>query len=188
MTNNIDHILELTKEVSAQDSDEIDLTVTKFGEELSNTDDLEFLWVARSTTNIVKNTSTDIKNFSDNRMAKNIEGNGAVRFGDEVFVFNKSYTWKVHDLENLIHWIIEKASDDEELTEALLAIMGQNFVPKMKGLDAVASIRNQNTDMIRDTFLYKDWKDTPDLKSINVNNTTAPMWAKDLKHKERRKK
>ena len=58
MTNNIDHILELTKEVSAQDSDEIDLTVTKFGEELSNTDDLEFLWVARSTTNIVKNTST----------------------------------------------------------------------------------------------------------------------------------
>ena len=78
MTNNIDHILELTKEVSAQDSDEIDLTVTKFGEELSNTDDLEFLWVARSTTNIVKNTSTDIKNFSDNRMAKNIEGNGVL--------------------------------------------------------------------------------------------------------------
>ena len=121
-------------------------------------------------------------------MAKNIEGNGAVRFGDEVFVFNKSYTWKVHDLENLIHWIIEKASDDEELTEALLAIMGQNFVPKLKGLDAVASGRNQNTEMIRDTFLHKEWKDKPDLKSINVNNTSAPLWAKDLKHNERRKK
>ena len=57
MTNNLDQILELTKEVSAQDTAELDLTVTKYGEELSNTDDLEFLWVARGTTNLVKNTS-----------------------------------------------------------------------------------------------------------------------------------
>ena len=57
MTNNLDQILELTKEVSAQDTAELDLTVTKYGEELSNTDDLEFLWVARGTTNLVKNLS-----------------------------------------------------------------------------------------------------------------------------------
>ena len=186
MGNKIDQILELTKEVSAQDSNELDLTVTRFGEELTNTDDLEFLWTARSTTNVVKNTSSNIKTFSDVKMAKNIEGNGAVRLGDEVFVFNKSYTWKVHDLKNLIKWIIEKSSDDEELTESLIAIMGQNFVPKLKGLDAVASNKEQNTEMIRDTFLYKEWKDTPELKTINVNNNSAPMWAKDLKHKERR--
>ena len=88
--------------------------------------------------------------------------------------------------ENLIKWIIEKSSDDEELTESLIAIMGQSFVPKLKGLDAVASNKEQNTEMIRDTFLYKEWKDTPELKTINVNNNSAPMWAKDLKHKERR--
>jgi hypothetical protein len=64
--------------------------------------------------------------------------------------------------------------------------MGQNFVPKLKGLDAVASNKEQNTEMIRDTFLYKEWKDTPELKTINVNNNSAPMWAKELKHKERR--
>ena len=101
MGNKIDQILELTKEVSAQDSNELDLTVTRFGEELTNTGDLEFLWTARSTTSVVKNTSSNIKTFSDVKMAKNIEGNGAVRLGDEVFVFNKSYTWKVHDLKNL---------------------------------------------------------------------------------------
>ena len=76
-------------------------------EELSKTDDLEFLWVARNTTNIVKNTSRDIKNFSDEKMARNIEGNGAIRLGDEVFVFNKSYAWKVHDLKNLINSAIK---------------------------------------------------------------------------------
>ena len=35
MGNKIDEILELTKEVSAQDSNELDLTVTRFGEELT---------------------------------------------------------------------------------------------------------------------------------------------------------
>ena len=107
MGNKIDEILELTKEVSAQDSNELDLTVTRFGEELTNTGDLEFLWTARSTTSVVKNTSSNIKTFSDVKMAKNIEGNGAVRLGDEVFVFKKSYTWKVHDLKNLIKWLIK---------------------------------------------------------------------------------
>ena len=41
--------------------------------------------------------------------------------------------------------------------------------------------------MIRDTFLYKEWKEKADLKTINTNNKTAPNWAKDLKHKERKK-
>jgi hypothetical protein len=41
--------------------------------------------------------------------------------------------------------------------------------------------------MIRDTFLYKEWKDKPDLKTINTNSPSAPSWTKDLKHKERRK-
>ena len=90
MANNLDQILELTREVSAQETSELDLTVTKYGEELSNTDDLEFLWVARGTTNLVKNTSRDIKTFSDHKMAQNIEDSGAIRLGDEVFVFNKS--------------------------------------------------------------------------------------------------
>ncbi len=101
MINNIDEILELTKELSSQDSEEVDLTVTEYGEELTNTQDLEFLWVARNATNIVKRKSSDIKSFSDTKMAENIEGNGPVRLGDEVFVFNKSYSWKVQDLEIL---------------------------------------------------------------------------------------
>ena len=41
--------------------------------------------------------------------------------------------------------------------------------------------------MIRDTFLYKEWKEKADLKTININNNSAPNWTKDLKHNERKK-
>ena len=42
-----------------------------------------------------------------------------------------------------------------------------------------------NATFIND--LYKEWKEKPDLKSINTNNSSAPNWAKELKHNERRK-
>ena len=138
-------------------------------------------------TNIVKRKSSDIKSFSDTKMAENIEGNGPVRLGDEVFVFNKSYSWKVQDLRNFVKWLIDKSNSEDELIDNLIAIMGQNFVPKLKGLDAISNSKDLNTDMIRDTFLYKEWKEKPDLKSINTNNSSAPNWAKELKHNERRK-
>ena len=48
MSNNLDEILSLTKEISFQDSKDIDITVTEYGEKLSETDDIEFLWVERN--------------------------------------------------------------------------------------------------------------------------------------------
>ena len=107
--------------------------------------------------------------------------------GDEVFVYSKSYNWKVQGLRNFIKWVIEKSSDNEELLNSLLAIIGPTFVPKLKGLDAVSASRNLNPEVIRDTFLFKEWKDKADLKTINTNNKSAPKWAKDLGHKERKK-
>ena len=65
--------------------------------------------------------------------------------------------------------------------------MGATFVPKLKGLDAVSANRNLNPEMIRDTFLYKEWKEKADLKTININNKSEPNWTKDLKHSERKK-
>ena len=186
MSNNLDEILSLTKEITYQDGDDFDITVTEYGEELSKTKDIEFLWIARNTSSTVKKASTNIKSFNDQNIAKNVEENGPVRLGDEVFVFNKSYSWKVQDLRKFIEWIIEKSDNNEELVESLLAILGQTFVPKLKGLDAFSNSKNINPDMIRDTFLYKEWKEKADLKSINTKNSTAPKWAKELGHKERK--
>lgn len=186
MSNNLDEILSLTKEITYQDGDDFDITVTEYGEELSKTKDIEFLWIARNTSSTVKKASTNIKSFNDQNIAKNVEENGPVRLGDEVFVFNKSYSWKVQDLRKFIEWIIEKSDNNEELVESLLAILGQTFVPKLKGLDAFSNSKNINPEMIRDTFLYKEWKEKADLKSINTKNSTAPKWAKELGHKERK--
>ena len=45
MNNKIDDVLELTREISLQDSEEdIDFSVTEFGDQLSSTNDIEFLW------------------------------------------------------------------------------------------------------------------------------------------------
>ena len=42
MSNNLDEILSLTKEISFQDSEDIDITVTEYGEKLSETEILNF--------------------------------------------------------------------------------------------------------------------------------------------------
>ena len=145
------------------------------------------LWVARNASSSVKSASSNIKTFNDEKIANNVNENGSVRLGDEVFVYSKSYNWKVQELRNFIKWVIEKSSDNEELLNSLLAIIGPTFVPKLKGLDAVSASRNLNPEVIRDTFLFKEWKDKADLKTINTNNKSAPKWAKDLGHKERKK-
>ena len=54
MSNNLDEILSLTKEITYQDGDDFDITVTEYGEELSKTKDIEFLWIARNTSSTVK--------------------------------------------------------------------------------------------------------------------------------------
>ena len=107
--------------------------------------------------------------------------------GNEVFAYSKSSTWKTNDPEILIKWLVTKAEDEEPLIEDLLAVLGRTFVPKLMGLDAVAQKRGKDPKVIRDTFLYKEWKEKPDLKTINTENKSAPKWAQDLSHGERKK-
>ena len=75
MSNNLDEILSLTKEITYQDGDDFDITVTEYGEELSKTNDIEFLWIARNTSSNVKKATTNIKSFNDQNIAKNVEEN-----------------------------------------------------------------------------------------------------------------
>ena len=95
---------------------------------------------------------SNIKTFNDQNIARNIDKNGPIRLGDEVFVFNKSYSWKVHNLRKLLEWLIAKSDDNDQLIDSLLSILGTTFVPKLKGLDAFSKFKNINPEMIRDTF------------------------------------
>ncbi len=180
-------VLNLSGELVSQQKDEKDFSVTEFGEKLVESNDVEFLWVARSTSGSAKNATSSIKSYSDEKISENISRNGSVRLGNEVFVYSKSSTWKTNDPEILIKWLVTKAEDEETLIEDLLAVLGRTFVPKLMGLDAVAQKRGKDPKVIRDTFLYKEWKEKPDLKTINTENKSAPKWAQDLSHGERKK-
>ena len=183
----LNDVLHLSGEIANQESGEEDLGVTEFGEKLISSDDIEFLWVARNASGTAKKATTSIKSYSDNKISEDISKKGSIRLGNEVFVYSKSSSWKTNDLEVLVKWLVKEASSKEVMIEDLVAVLGKTFVPKLMGLDAVSKRRGKDPQMIRDTFLYKEWKDKPDLKTIRTESKTAPEWVQNLSHGERKK-
>ena len=65
-------------------------------------------------------------------------------------------------------------------------MVGQNFVPKLRGLDAVAARKGMDKQLARDTFTYKEWDTDPKLQVIDTGLGNAPVWAKKLEEGDRR--
>ena len=103
-----------------------------------------------------------------------------------VFNYSKSYKSKTIDLKRLIDWATSKKLTDDDI-ENLIALCGNSFVPKLRGLDAVAEKKGMDKQLARDTFIEKIWDKDPKLQVIKSSNDTAPVWAKDLQEMERRK-
>ena len=180
-------VLHLSGEIADQEIGEEDIGVTEFGEKLISSNDIEFLWVARNASGSAKKATTSIKNYSDKKISEDIAKEGSIRLGNEVFVYSKSSSWKTNNLEVLIKWLVKEASTEEVLIEDLIAVVGKTFVPKLMGLDAVSKRRGKDPQVTRDTFLYKEWKDKPDLKTIHTESKVAPEWVQNLAHGERKK-
>jgi hypothetical protein len=118
-------------------------------------------------------------------MANDVEEKGAIKISGKVFNFSKGYKTTTHDVRKLLLWATNKELSDESL-ENLLAIVGTSFVPKLRGLDAVASKRGMDKQLARDTFTHKEWDTDPKLQVIDANNSTAPKWAVNLEEGSRR--
>ena len=69
----------------------------------------------------------------------------------------------------------------------MVALCGSTFVPKLRGLDAVAEKKGMDKQLARDTFIENVWDEEPKLQVIKTSNDTAPVWAIGLKEMERRK-
>ena len=186
MNTLLNDVLELSGKI-AHTSDEKMIDLTEFGEKLTKSEDIEFLWVAKNASGAARNASNSIKTYSQNRIAKNVSEKGSIRLGNEVFLYSKSSVWKTSDVTRLIKWLVEEASNNESLIEDIVALVGKNFIPKLLGLDAVAKKRDRDPKVIRDTFLYKEWKDKSDLQIINAESKHAPKWVRGLSHGERKK-
>ena len=165
--------------------------IAKSGEEnLQNTELYEInepkeLFVARGISLEAKDSTQKINKFVDNKIAADVETNGAIKISDTVFNFSKGYKSKTIDLRSLLNWATNKKLTDDELDD-LIAICGATFVPKLRGLDAVADKKGMNRQLARDTFIEKEWDKEPKLQVINTNNESAPVWAKKLNENERK--
>ena len=159
-------------------------------QDLSNTDlqDLEDpkdLFVARGLSIEAKDNTTKINKFVDHKIARDVYVNGAIKVGETVFNYSKSYKTRTVDLYKLVDWATNKKLGNKEISN-LVAIMGTNFVPKLRGLDFVADRKGMFRKTARDTFTEKEWEDEPRLQAINTTMASAPLWAIKLKDFERR--
>ena len=165
--------------------------IAKSGEEdLSNTElqaieEPTELFVARGISLEAKDITGKINKFVDVKIANDVEEKGAIKISGKVFNFSKGYKTMTQDVKTLLLWATNKELSDESL-DNLLAIVGTNFVPKLRGLDAVANKKGMDKQLARDTFTYKEWDTDPKLQVIDANNSTAPKWAVNLEEGARR--
>ncbi len=165
--------------------------IAKSGEEdLSNTElqaieEPTELFVARGISLEAKDSTGKINKFVDVKIANDVEEKGAIKISGKVFNFSKGYKTMTQDIKKLLLWATNKELSDESL-DNLLAIVGTNFVPKLRGLDAVANKKGMDKQLARDTFTHKEWDTDPKLQVIDANNSTAPKWAVNLEEGARR--
>ena len=165
--------------------------IAKSGEEdLSNTElqaiqEPKELFVARGISLEAKDSTTKINKFVDNKMANDVEEKGALKIGDKVFNFSKGYKTTSQDVRKLFQWATNKELSDDAL-DNIIALVGNNFVPKLRGLDAIANKKGMDKELARDTFTHKEWDKDPKLQVIDTNLGNAPKWAVKLEEGSRR--
>ena len=154
--------------------------------ELQSLDQPNELVVARGISIEAKDSASNINKFVDVKIANNVEENGALKLGNKVYNYSKSYKTLSVDVRRLLEWATDRKLDDIDI-DNLLALVGQNFVPKLRGLDAVASRKGMDPQLARDTFTYKEWESSPKLQVIDADLNSAPKWAKEMNDGTRRK-
>ena len=153
--------------------------------ELQSIDEPTELVVARGVSLEAKDSTTRINKFVDVKIANDVEEKGALKLGGKVYNFSKGYKTLSHDVRNILDWATDKQLDSDTL-DNLVALVGHNFVPKLRGLDAVAGKKGMDKQLARDTFTYKEWDTDPKLQVIDTGLSNAPKWATDLNEGDRR--
>lgn len=143
------------------------------------------LVVARGISLEAKDSTTKINKFVDLKIANDVEEKGALKLGGRVYNFSKGYKTTTQDVRMLFQWATNKELSDDAL-DNIIALVGNNFVPKLRGLDAIAGKKGMDKQLARDTFTHKEWDTDPKLQVIDANNSTAPKWAVNLEEGSRR--
>jgi hypothetical protein len=172
-------VLDAAKEVSK--SDEIENTEIAF--DIDGMKDVD-LAVARIPITSAKAATTRINSYADDKLASKIEETGTFKLNNTVFHVNKGYKYKTIDLPGFLNWLLEGNASASAMGD-LSAVLGYTFVPKLRGLDAVAEKRGMKAQVARDTFLERVIDDKSKLAVINCDTASAPKWAVGMKDGDR---
>ena len=153
--------------------------------ELNALEEPQELFVARGLSIEAKDSTSKINKFVDNKIANDVSEKGAIRIGEFVFNFSKGYKTESQDVKKLLQWATNKELSEDPLWN-LVALVGNNFVPKLRGLDAVADKKGMDKQLARDTFTFKEWDEDPKLQVIDTGLSSAPKWAINLEEGSRR--
>ena len=165
--------------------------IAKSGEEdLENTElqsiqEPTELVVARGISLEAKDSTSKINKFVDLKIANDVEEKGALKLGGRVYNFSKGYKTTSQDVRKLFQWATNKELSDDAL-DNIIALVGNNFVPKLRGLDAIANKKGMDKQLARDTFTDKEWDKDPKLQVIDTGLSNAPKWAINLDEGSRR--
>lgn len=165
--------------------------IAKSGEEdLENTElqsiqEPTELVVARGISLEAKDSTSKINKFVDLKIANDVEEKGALKLGGRVYNFSKGYKTMSQDVRKLFQWATNKELSDDAL-DNIIALVGNNFVPKLRGLDAIANKKGMDKELARDTFTHKEWDKDPKLQVIDTGLSNAPKWAINLDEGSRR--
>lgn len=153
--------------------------------DLQSLNGIEEFVICRSVADFGNYKTRQVREFADHKIALDVEDKGAVKMNGKVFNYSKGYKNKVQNLDNLIQWMTERNLPQDVVSD-IKAILGETFLPKLRGLDAVATRRGLNPQTIRDTFLDKEWDEAPKLQVIDPDGKYAPKWAQELGDGQRR--
>lgn len=181
MNNNIytDDVLDMAKEVVTAE----DIVNTEVAERLDSMSDTNMA-IARIPISSAKAATTKINSYADKQLANKIMNNGTFKLNGTVFHVAPGYKYKTQDVISFVNWLLDGVGN-ANLVSDLLAVLGGSFVPKLRGLDAVAQRRGMNPQTARDTFLEKVFDENPKLVVINTDSASAPKWAENMKEGER---
>ena len=172
-------VLEAAKEVSKAE----DIENTEIAFDIDDMKDVD-LAVARIPITSAKEATSKINSYADQKLAAKIEETGTFKLNNSVFHVLKGYKYKTQDLPGFLNWLTE-GSASSNLISDMCAILGHNFVPKLRGLDAVAQKRGMRPQVARDTFLLRVMEDKNKLAVINCDTASAPKWAVGMKDGDR---
>ena len=160
----------------------------------------EGLWLLVSEAERIVRAAKAMRDHLEGLLLKDVQANGAIRLGDDVYYPGRDAQWRWADPETsprgLLSWLTLDAADIPDALDRILdAIRVDPRSVRVTALRGEAGRRAAQAgepfpvlaaEAAVDTFLVKEGEDTPILSHHRTTLSSCPRWALALEHGQRR--